>query len=46
MQNGVSTLPADRMARVTQSLAEAIANPVPSPDSSYTDTFLPPAAGG
>ncbi|MFN7635009.1 MAG: ABC transporter substrate-binding protein, partial [Acetobacteraceae bacterium] len=44
VQNGVSDLPADRMARVTQFLAEAFEIPVPSPDSYYTDAFLPPLA--
>jgi NitT/TauT family transport system substrate-binding protein len=44
VQNGVSTLPPDRLARVTQFLAEAFEIPVPSPDSYYTDAFLPPLA--
>lgn len=44
VQHGVSNLPADRMARVTRFLADAFEIPVPSPDSHYTDAFLPPLA--
>jgi hypothetical protein len=44
VQAGVSTLPPDRMARVTRFLAEAFGAPVPAPDSHVTDAFLLPAA--
>jgi NitT/TauT family transport system substrate-binding protein len=45
VENGLSEVAPDRLARVTAFLAEAFAiSPAPAPSSFYTDAYLPPRA--